>query len=202
MSTPNTRKFTISTIVPSRSKHELPAIETSNVFYKHPYLVPVNTSTGSISNFSFTTATGSLLYLTTLTGPVVSQFGGIGTTGATGPTGTTGPTGDAGATGTTGPTGTFNPGDNITTTTLTGTNIITQNLTSSNITGTTITSTSNLNANILNFINPTGGAYINPVRNDNTVVSNLVCYNNTTKELVYNNSMKNYIKDETLLIEV
>jgi len=109
MSTPNTRKFTISTISPSRSKHESPAIETSNVFYKYPYLVPVNISTGTINNFSFTNATGSVLYLNTLTGPVLSQIGGFGATGPTGPAGTGGPTGPTGSVGSTGPAGTGGP---------------------------------------------------------------------------------------------
>ena len=108
MSTPNSRKFTISTISPSRSKNESPAIETSNIFYKYPYLVPVNTSTGSINNFSFTNATGSVLYLDTLTGPALSQIGGG--TGPTGPAGTPGgPTGPIGPTGPSGPSGTQGP---------------------------------------------------------------------------------------------
>ena len=142
MSTPNRRNFTISNILSARSKNDPVAAQLSSVYYKYPHLIPVHATTGSIDSFYFNDATGSTLYLTTLTGPVLSQIGGVGTTGATGPTGNTGPTGAA---------GTFNPGDNITTTTLTATNIITQNLTSSNITGTTISSTS-----ALNFISATG----------------------------------------------
>ena len=76
MSTPNGRKFTINTVVPTRASNNSLANEVSNIFYKYPFLVPINTSTGSIETFYFNNATGSTLYLNTLTGPVLSQISG------------------------------------------------------------------------------------------------------------------------------
>jgi hypothetical protein len=129
MSTPNDIKFSITTETPSRANNDLLAARVSNVFYAHPNMVPIRTSTGTINYFSFINATGSYLYLDTLTGPALddlvgSQTGptgpagpaggptgaigatGIqGKTGPIGPTGETGPTGSTGAIGNTGPTG-------------------------------------------------------------------------------------------------
>ena len=76
MSTPNGRKFTINTIVPTRASNNSLANEVSNIFYKYPFLVPVNTATGSIETFYFNNATGTTLYLNSLTGPVLSQISG------------------------------------------------------------------------------------------------------------------------------
>ena len=76
MSTPNGRKFTMHTVVPTRASNNSLANEVSNIFYKYPFLVPINTSTGSIETFYFNNATGTTLYLNTLTGPVLSQISG------------------------------------------------------------------------------------------------------------------------------
>ena len=76
MSTPNGRKFTMHTVVPTRASNNSLANEVSNIFYKYPFLVPVNTSTGSIETFYFNNATGTTLYLNSLTGPVLSQISG------------------------------------------------------------------------------------------------------------------------------
>lgn len=121
------------------------------------------------------------MYLQQLTGPVLSQIGGGGG-------------GGGGSIVTTTLMFTGATGGSLFVTDYTGTN-----LTSTNITGTNITSTSVLNANTLNFINLTGATYISPVRNDNTV-SNLVCYNTNTRELVYNNSVKSYIQSDIFTI--
>jgi len=91
MSTPNNRSFTISNILSARSKNDHVAVQLSSVYYKYPHLIPIRATTGSIDSFYFNNATGSTLYLTTLTGPVLSQIGGVtGATGSTGPTGTGG----------------------------------------------------------------------------------------------------------------
>jgi hypothetical protein len=156
----------MNNIVPPRADNTSLASTVSTIFRNNPSLLPpVNLSTGNIDTFYFNSATGSVLYLQQLTGPVLSQISGGGVSG----TGSTGPTG---------PSGTFTPGSNILVTTLTGTNIYTfalmftgatgssltlndftgTNLTSTNITGANITSTSNLNANFLKFVNATGSS--------------------------------------------
>ena len=180
MSTPNNRRFIVNTFVPPRANNISIASTVSSIFQENPNLLPpVNSSTGSINTFYFNSSTGTVLYLQQLTGPVLSQIGGGGGGGSI----VTTTLMFTGAT-----------GGSLFVTDYTGTN-----LTSTNITGTNITSTSVLNANTLNFINLTGATYISPVRNDNTV-SNLVCYNTNTRELVYNNSVKSYIQSDIFTI--
>ena len=180
MSTPNNRRFIVNTFVPPRANNISIATTVSSIFQENSNLLPpVNSSTGSINTFYFNSSTGTVLYLQQLTGPVLSQIGGGGGGGSI----VTTTLMFTGAT-----------GGSLFVTDYTGTN-----LTSTNITGTNITSTSVLNANTLNFINLTGATYISPVRNDNTV-SNLVCYNTNTRELVYNNSVKSYIQSDIFTI--
>lgn len=180
MSTPNNRRFIVNTFVPPRANNISIASTVSTIFQENSNLLPpVNSSTGSINTFYFNSSTGTVLYLQQLTGPVLSQIGGGGVNGSI----VTTTLMFTGAT-----------GGSLSVTDYTGTN-----LTSTNITGTNITSTSVLNANTLNFINLTGATYISPVRNDNTV-SNLVCYNTNTRELVYNNSVKSYIQSDIFTI--
>ena len=182
MSTPNNRRFIVNTFVPPRANNISIASTVSSIFQENSNLLPpVNSSTGSINTFYFNSSTGTVLYLQQLTGPVLSQIGGGGG-------------GGGGSIVTTTLMFTGATGGSLFVTDYTGTN-----LTSTNITGTNITSTSVLNANTLNFINLTGATYISPVRNDNTV-SNLVCYNTNTRELVYNNSVKSYIQSDIFTI--
>ena len=182
MSTPNNRRFIVNTFVPPRANNISIASTVSSIFQENSNLLPpVNSSTGSINTFYFNSSTGTVLYLQQLTGPVLSQIGGGGG-------------GGGGSIVTTTLMFTGATGGSLFVTDYTGTN-----LTSTNITGTNITSTSLLNANTLNFINLTGATYISPVRNDNTV-SNLVCYNTNTRELVYNNSVKSYIQSDIFTI--
>ena len=115
MSTANNRKFTITTETPARANNDLLAARVSSVFYANPNMVPIRTSTGTINDFAFINATGSYLYIDTLTGPAMDNFLGsqTGPTGpqgpAGGPTGAIGPTGTQGIQGKTGPTGPIGP---------------------------------------------------------------------------------------------
>ena len=168
MSTPNGRKFTINTFLPSRASNNSVANEVANVFHKYPFLIPINTATGSIETFNFNTATGSTLYINSLTGPVLNTLGGG-----------------------------FVSGSNILVTTLTGTNIYTSTLMftgatggslyASNFTGTNLTSVNitgtNLVSTNIGFTSATGGS----LYASNFTGTNLTSVNITGTNLVSTN---------------
>lgn len=104
MTTPNDNKFQLFTYIPGNAANNNVANSVSSIFYQYPFLVPIRQSTGYIHDFYFDNASGSVLYLDTLTGPAANFSGQKGPTGADGPTGATG---DAGIAGPTGATGTF-----------------------------------------------------------------------------------------------
>jgi hypothetical protein len=204
MSTPNGRKFTMHTVVPTRASNNSLANEVSNIFYKYPFLVPVNTSTGSIETFYFNNATGTTLYLNSLTGPVLSQISG----------GTSLPSGtdysdyiywDS-------DTNTYNSG---TTEVHIGSNAgkISQGTNSIAIgyqagqtdqgeysiaigyqSGQTNQNSQSIaiNASTNSLIADQSGCFINPIRNINTN-QNILTYNSTSKELTYDNTLYSLI---------
>lgn len=55
----NPTPLKIKNTVPQRADNTELASSVSNIFFKNPNLVPINTSTGTITNFNFTNATGT-----------------------------------------------------------------------------------------------------------------------------------------------
>ena len=212
MSTPNGRKFTINTIVPTRASNNSLANEVSNIFYKYPFLVPVNTATGSIETFYFNNATGTTLYLNSLTGPVLSQISG----GTSLPSGTSysdyiywdsnSNTYNSGSTevhiGSNA--GKTNQGTNSI---AIGTNSGQTNQGEYSIAigyqaGQTNQNSQSIaiNASTSSLIPDQSGCFINPIRNVNTN-QNILTYNSTSKELTYDTTLystitNNYITSD------